>query len=119
MTNKYFPAENVTENDLFFVCYMIERVARKLKQPNRYVVNALGYDELYRQLSLASVLHSENPVKVENDWIEENQLESGSFDISAYGLNLTCISPLPFKWGRFTKGLSLALCKKAKIGSRP
>ena len=67
MTNKYFPKEPLTENDLHFVCYMIERVARKIHQPNRYVVNALGYEELYRQLSLASVRHSENPAKVEND----------------------------------------------------
>ena len=69
MTNKYFKSEHITENDLFFVCYMIERVARKLHQPNKYVVETMGYDELYRQLSLASVLHSENPLKVENDWI--------------------------------------------------
>ena len=81
MTNKFFPKEHVTENDLYFVCYMIERVARKLHQPNRYVVNALGYDELYRQLSLASVLHSDNPARVENDWIEENHLESGNYDV--------------------------------------
>ena len=58
MTNKFFKSDNITENDLFFVCYMIERVARKLHQPNKYVVAAMGYDELYRQLSLASVLHS-------------------------------------------------------------
>ena len=30
MTNKFFPDEQVTENDLYFLCYMIERVARKL-----------------------------------------------------------------------------------------
>ena len=88
MTNKFFKSENITENDLFFVCYMIERVARKLHQPNKYVVEALGYDELYRQLSLASVLHSENPLKVENDWIEENQLVEGSFDVTHVRSNL-------------------------------
>ena len=32
MTNKFFPDEQVTENDLYFLCYMIERVARKLHQ---------------------------------------------------------------------------------------
>ena len=44
MTNKYFEDEAITENDLFFVCYMIERVARKLHQHNKYVVNTIGYD---------------------------------------------------------------------------
>ena len=42
MTNIYFPDEKVTVNDLYFVCYMVERIARQLKQPNKYVVNTLG-----------------------------------------------------------------------------
>ena len=29
MKNKYFPDEDIESNDLYFVCYMIERVARK------------------------------------------------------------------------------------------
>ena len=42
MTNIYFSDEEVTVNDLYFVCYMVERIARQLKQPNKYVVNTLG-----------------------------------------------------------------------------
>lgn len=42
MKNVSFPEEEVTVNDLYFVCYMIERVARQLKQPNKYVVNRMG-----------------------------------------------------------------------------
>ena len=30
MKNKYFPDEDIAENDIFFMCYMIERVARKV-----------------------------------------------------------------------------------------
>lgn len=41
MTNKFFSDERITENDLYFLCYMIERVARKLCQRNRYVVNRI------------------------------------------------------------------------------
>ena len=29
MTNKYFPDEEIQTNDLYFICYMIERVARE------------------------------------------------------------------------------------------
>ena len=47
MKNKYFPEEEITMNDLYFICYMIERVARHIKQKNSYVVNAIGRDELY------------------------------------------------------------------------
>ena len=64
---------------------MIERVARRLHQPNRYVAQAIGYDELYRQLSLASIRHSENPLQVEQDWIEENSLVPGTFDVMNVG----------------------------------
>ena len=27
MKNKYFPDEDIEENDLYFICYMIERVS--------------------------------------------------------------------------------------------
>ncbi len=42
MTNVYFPEEVVNTDDLYYVCYMIERIARQLKQPNKYVANAMG-----------------------------------------------------------------------------
>ena len=57
MTNKFFPEEQITENDLYFLCYMIERVARKLHQKNKYVVNSIAKDEWVRLISLANVLH--------------------------------------------------------------
>jgi hypothetical protein len=82
MKNKYFPDEEIEINDLYFMCYMIERVARTLYRRNKYVVNKIGKDNLYHLISCAGVLHCENPLKVENDWIEEYQLEKGDFDIS-------------------------------------
>ena len=57
MKNVYFPDEEVTADDLYFVCYMVERVARQLKQPNKYVVNSIGKQGLREKLSLANVLH--------------------------------------------------------------
>ena len=71
MQNKYFPEEEITEDDLYFMCYMIERVARKLKHRNKYVVNQIGKDELYHLISCATVLHCENPLQVEADWIRD------------------------------------------------
>ena len=82
MINKYFQDEQIEINDLFFMCYMIERVARKIHQHNNYVVNKIGREELYRLISLASVLHCENPLEVEDRWIEEYELENGQFDIT-------------------------------------
>ena len=82
MKNKFFPDEQITENDLYFICYMIERVARKLHQRNKYVVNAISKDEWERLISLANVLHCENPLKIEEEWIEEYGLKKGDFDIT-------------------------------------
>ena len=82
MKNKYFEDEEITNDDLYFICYMIERVARHLKQKNKYVVNKIGKDELYHLLSCASTLHCENASKVEEDWIRDYKLETGNYDIT-------------------------------------
>ena len=71
MTNVFFPEEQISTDDLYFVCYMIERIARQLKQPNKYVANVMGHDELAKKLSLADTLHSENPLAVASDWTDD------------------------------------------------
>lgn len=100
MKNIYFPEEDITENDLFFVCSMIERVARHIKQRNKYVVNKIGYDNLLRQLSIAETLHSENPLQVVDDWTDEYQLETGSFDITDVDKELCTNIPTPLDMGK-------------------
>ena len=82
MTNVFFPDEQISKDDVYFVCYMIERIARQLKQSKRYVVNAMGHDELAKKLSLADTLHSENPLAVEADWIDEYGLQTGEYDVT-------------------------------------
>ena len=74
--------EPITKNDLFYICYIIERVARKIHQPNKYVVNKIGEKELYKLIRNAPVLHCENPLKIESELIEGYGLEEGNFDIS-------------------------------------
>ena len=82
MRNIYFPDEEIEIKDLYFICYMIERVARRIHQRNRYVVNTIGREALMHLISVASVLHCENPLRVEDDWIEEYGLAEGDFDIT-------------------------------------
>lgn len=100
MKNIYFPEEDITKNDLFFVCSMIERVARLLKQRNKYVVNALGRNGLLCQLSIAQTLHSENPQAVAADWIDEYGLEDGSFDITDVDTELCKKIPSVLEMGK-------------------
>lgn len=100
MTNKYFPDEEIKTNDLYFICYMIERVARKLHQKNRYVVNTIGRENLEHLISLANVLHSENPLQVEDDWVEDYSLKNGDFDITVVDVELADKVPTATEMGK-------------------
>lgn len=100
MTNKYFQDETITFNDLYFVCYMIERVARKIHQRNRYVVGQMGTDVLFHELSLAQVSHSLNPEQVEAEWIEKYSLEKGDFDVTDVDPEFTDKVPSPTEMGK-------------------
>lgn len=108
MTNLYFPDEEITKNDLYFMCYMVERVARKLKQHNAYVVNTIGEAELHHLISVANVLHSVNPMQVEADWITEYNLQQGTFDITAVDKNLCEQIPAATAMGKVYMRLILA-----------
>ena len=100
MKNIFFPEDEVTKNDLFFVCYMVERTARKVKQRNSYVIDKIGYHNLVEQICLAEALHCENPEKIEDDWIQEYQLEIGDFDIKHVDSNLVDKIPTPTQMGK-------------------
>lgn len=107
MTNIFFPDEQVSKDDLYFLCYMTERVARKLRQKNSYVVNAIGREELTRLICLANVLHCENPEKIENEWIEEYDLTNGTFDVSDVDHDLVDNIPSATQMGKVYKRLIL------------
>lgn len=99
MTNIFFE-EEVAENDLYFLCYMIERIARKLQQRNKYVVNKIPKDEWTRLICLANILHCENPLKIENEWIEEYNLEKGKFNICDVNMELVEHIPTETQMGK-------------------
>ena len=100
MKNRYFPDEEIQMDDVFFICYMVERVARRLHQKNQYVVNRIGRDEMYHLLSVANVLHAKNPLDVEDDWIQYYDLQNGDFDISDVDKELVSEIPTPIQMGK-------------------
>ena len=100
MKNRYFPDEQIQMDDVFFICYMVERVARRLHQKNQYVVNRIGRDEMYHLLSVANVLHAKNPLDVEDDWIQYYDLQNGDFDISDVDKELVSEIPTPIQMGK-------------------
>ena len=100
MTNIYFPDEEIKKDDVYFICYMIERVARKLHQRNKYVVNEIGKENLEHLISVANVLHAENPLAVEDDWIEEYDLAEGNVDVTAVDPELVTTIPSAIQMGK-------------------
>ena len=100
MTNIYFPDEEITRDDVKFICYMIERVARRLHQKNSYVVNKLGKENLNHLISVANVLHCKNPLDVEDEWIDEYRLEGGNLDITDVDYDLVDTIPTALQIGK-------------------
>lgn len=100
MTNIFFEDEEIKENDLYFLCYMIERVARRLHQRNKYVVNQIDRNEWMRLISLANVLHCENPLKIETEWIEDYDLQEGTFNIQKVNQDLVDQIPTVTQMGK-------------------
>ena len=100
MTNIYFPDEEITRDDVKFICYMIECVARRLHQKNSYVVNKLGKENLNHLISVANVLHCKNPLDVEDEWIDEYRLEEGNLDITDVDYDLVDRIPTALQIGK-------------------
>jgi hypothetical protein len=72
--------EPKAENDLFFVCSLIEYIARKTKNHRSVVVNAIGRAKLQHIFDLADIYHSENIDKISDELITAHQIEDGHFD---------------------------------------
>jgi hypothetical protein len=72
--------EDKLENDLFFVCSVIEHIGRSTKNKRSEVVVKLGEAEIVRLLELADILHCE-PVEVTSGkLIERYGFADGYFD---------------------------------------
>lgn len=72
--------ENQKENDLFFVCSLIDYIGRRTKNYRSTVVNTLGKKELQHIYDYADVYHCENIDKVSDELIKKHQITEGNFD---------------------------------------
>lgn len=72
--------ESPKDNDLFYTCGLIDYIARKTKNVRSYVVNRLGKERIEKIYDLADVYHCDNIERVAEDFIEEANIEDGSFD---------------------------------------
>lgn len=104
--------EDRRENDLFFVCSLIEAIGRKTKNHRRVVVNALGMAEVRHLLELADVYHSENMEKLIDNLTEKYYIPQGTFDNVS-----TCRYAVPsiFDIGKVYKRLIVAVSQTKGI----
>lgn len=109
MSNKYFSDEQISFNDLYFVCYMIERVARRIHQRNCYVAEHIGSEGLLHELSIAQTSHCLNPEQVESEWVETYGLQPGSFDVTKVSPRFTDKVPSPTQMGKVYARLIMSL----------
>ena len=101
--------EDKKDNDLFFVCSLIEYIARKTKNTKADVVSAIGKNKLMQILKLADVYHSENIAKISEELVRDYNIKPGHFD------NLSnCLYSVPTHWdiGKVYKRLLLEIEKE-------
>ena len=72
--------EDKKDNDLFYLCGLIDYMARKTKNERSYIVNRLGRERLEKIYDLADVYHCDNIDRVSDDLIEEADIKIGTFD---------------------------------------
>jgi len=79
------------DNDLFFVCSLIEHIGRVTKNRRADVVSALGKNVLTRYLELADVYHCEPIENTAADLIEIRGIINGSFDNTIGDFNVPTV----------------------------
>ena len=101
--------EDKKENDLFYLCSLIEYIARKTANRPAWVVHHLGPINLRKIYELADVYHSDNIEDVSDTFVRKCQIERGNFE------NLSgCMYAIPSYWdmGKVYKRLILTIAKQ-------
>jgi hypothetical protein len=101
--------EKKEHNDLFFVCSLVEYIARKTKNHRNVVVNAIGKKKLEHIYDLADVYHCENIDKITDELIQTYNIPAGAFDNVA-----DCQYRIPTHWdiGKVYKRLIVDICDR-------
>ncbi len=104
--------ENKKENDLFFVCSLIDYISRKTTNKRFYVVNCLGKSRIEKIYDLADIYHSDNIERVAEDFINEANIQNGVFDNVSEAKYAV---PTHWEIGKVYKRLILGIAKEKKI----
>lgn len=104
--------EEKKSNDLFFVCSLIDYIARKTFNRRRDVADALGRDTIEKIYDLADIYHSDNIDAVSEKLIEDAGIPEGYFDNVG-----DCGYSIPTHWdiGKVYKRLILGIAAEKKV----
>ena len=69
--------EDYSDNNLFFVCSLIEYIARKTKNTKKYIIEKLGEKNINKIYTLADIYHSENIEKITEEINKDSKIEIG------------------------------------------
>ncbi len=100
--------EEKKSNDIFYLCSLIDYIARKTKNHRVAVVDALGTDRLEKIYELADIYHSDNIDAVADDFIKQACIQTGDFDnvaVARYSV------PTHWDIGKVYKRLVIAIMK--------
>ena len=101
--------ENQKDNDLFFTCSLIDYIARKTKNKRSVVVNALGQKQLEKIYDLADIYHSDNIEQVSDDFIQQSNIQNGTFDnVKECGYSIPSYWDIGKVYKRLIKGVANA-----------
>ena len=112
MTDRGLGRESRKDNDLFFTCSLIDYIARKTNNTRADIVDALGRKRIEKIYDQADEYHSDNIQRVSQDFIEEAEIQPGSFDNVG-----ECGYAIPTYWdiGKVYKRLIKMVAKDEKI----
>ena len=96
--------EKQSENDLFYVCSIIEYIARKTNNKKKYVIEHIGKEKIDKLFDLAEIYHSENIDKVSDEIIKISNIKKGN-----YKLNLIENKPTFWDVGRVYQRLIIMI----------
>ncbi len=70
----------INNSNLFYLCSLVEYIARKQKLERKDVINILGKDNINRIYTSADILHSEPIEKISDEYIIYANIPSGNYD---------------------------------------
>lgn len=104
--------ENKVKDDIFYVCTLIEYIARATRNHRKDVVDYFNEDDLARQLRLAEVNHCLSFEQVSDEIIEEYDIKDGDYDtVSECKYEVPSVTSI----GRVYQMLVLAVIKENLI----